>query len=146
LAVFKPPKSLDYSKPIEFGSSEDQLKTCFLERKYLKKIPLLEELKSFKDNRKIFEELEFWEVYLLDKVEDKIWAFEQSLEDSCNMSAKLSALGSNLTVIFDEVSLLMRRYGNDKKRVEDFIVEYMQKYELATKESRLHIRGVISYE
>jgi hypothetical protein len=146
MAVFKPPESLDYSKHIEFGSSEDQLKTCFLERKYLKKIPLLEGLKSCEGNRKIFEGREFWEVYLLDKVEDKIWGFEQSLEDSCNMSAKLSALGSNLTVVFDEVSLLMRRYGNNKKMVEDFIVEYMQKYQLATKESRLHIRDVISCE
>jgi hypothetical protein len=146
LAVFKPPKSLDYSKPIEFWSSDDQLKTCFLERKYLKKIPLLEGLKSCEANRKIFEGREFWEVYLLDKVEDMIWGFEQSLGDSCNMSAKLSALESNLTVVFDEVSLLMRRYGNNKKMVEDFIVEYMQKYQLATKESRLHIRDVISCE
>jgi hypothetical protein len=146
LAVFKPPKSLDYSRPIEFGSSEDQLKTCFIQRKYLTKIPLLEGLKNCEGNRKIFDGPEFWEVYLLDKVEDQIWGFEQSLEDSCNVSAKLSALESSLTVVFDEVSLLMRRYGNKKKMVEDFIVGYMQKYQLATKESRLHIRDVISCE
>ena len=72
MAVFKPPKSLDYSKPVEFVCSADTIKTCYADRKYTKNIYLLEGLKKCYGNKKIFEGTDFWKVFLLDKVDEKV--------------------------------------------------------------------------
>ena len=82
----------------------------------------------------------------MDKVEEKIWFFEKSLSDSVNMSAKLSALGKSINGVFDGAGLLMKRYGNDQDMIEEFIMDYMQKYQTATKEYRAHLRNLISID